>query len=169
MYGMPDHRSIDLRLLGALGARGGSASPRELREAVGLPPRTFTRTLGRLDAAGLLAERSKGTVTLSASAWLLLQKPAEPKRPARRTDAPAVIHAWAPFSSPETRREPERRPEQPDEPWEPDDEPGAVEEPDGQLDVDADEPAYEDEPDELLDADARRPGFIDGLLRGLSG
>jgi len=156
MYVMPDHRPIDLRLLGALGARGGSASPRELREAIGLPARTFTRTLGRLDAAGLLAERSKGTVTLSASAWLLLQEPAEPERPAHRIDAPTVVRARAPSPFPETRREPERRPERPDEPDEP-------REPDGQPDVDADEPDYEDEPDETPDADTGG-----GFWRGFS-
>ncbi len=73
---MRDERAIvdvDLRLLGALGARAGRASPGELREATAVPARTLTRALGRLDDAGLLAERSKGVVRLSAFAWRLLQ------------------------------------------------------------------------------------------------
>jgi hypothetical protein len=40
--------------------------------------RTLTRALGRLDLAGLLAERSKGSVVLSARRWLLLEPPSQP-------------------------------------------------------------------------------------------
>lgn len=93
---------------------------------------------------------------LSASAWLLLQQPAEPKRSVRGVDAPPVIRVRAPSSPPETRREPERRSEQPDG------EPEALADP-GELDVD------EDELGSRPDPDARRPGFLDGLLEGLSG
>lgn len=69
---MTSQRSIDVRLLGVLSARGGGARPGELREATGLPARTLTRALGRLEEAGMLAERSKGIVRLSAPAWLVL-------------------------------------------------------------------------------------------------
>jgi DNA-binding IclR family transcriptional regulator len=65
--------TADRRVLAALGARDGRASPAELRQATGLPPRTLTRALGRLALAGLLAERSKGIVVLSARGWLLLE------------------------------------------------------------------------------------------------
>lgn len=78
---MQDQRATtdtDRRLLGALGARDGHASPAELREATALSPRTFTRSLGRLDSAGLLAERSKRIVRLSASAWQLLDPTSRP-------------------------------------------------------------------------------------------
>jgi hypothetical protein len=68
----------DLRLLGVLGARDGRATPGELRKATGLAARTLTRALGRLDAEGLLAERSKGIVSLSASAWQLLDPTSRP-------------------------------------------------------------------------------------------
>jgi len=78
MYVMSEQQrsivDVDLRLLGALGARAGRASPRELREATALPARTFSRALGRLDDAGLLAERNKRAVRLSASAWRLLHE-----------------------------------------------------------------------------------------------
>lgn len=72
-------RDTELRLLGALGARGGSASPGELRDATAVPARTVTRALGRLDASGYLAERSKRSVRLSASGWALFS-PADPAR-----------------------------------------------------------------------------------------
>jgi hypothetical protein len=69
----------DRRLLAALGAPGGRASPAELRQATGLPHRTPTRALGRLEGAGLLEERSKSIVTLSARGWLLLEPTPRPR------------------------------------------------------------------------------------------
>jgi hypothetical protein len=55
----------DRLVLRALRDRGGSATPGVLRVATGLPTRTISRALGRLQHAGLLGERSKGGVTLA--------------------------------------------------------------------------------------------------------
>ena len=147
----------DRRLLGALGARDGCASPAELREATGLPPRTLTRALGRLDAAGLLAERSKRIVTLSAPAWCLLQPASRPDadlgvEQRHRAQTPAVFRARARSderaSTPPAREAPRF-------------DLGEEE----QLDVDGDEPAYEDEWGESpVNA---RGGFWTGFLEGL--
>jgi len=120
----------DWQLLIALGVRDGRASPAELREATGLPARTLTRALGRLDAAGLLAERSKRIVMLSSSAWTLVQEPTEPRRAVSGIDAPAVIRARAPSTEPAA------------------DDYDVLEDPDEELDVDEDKPPYDDEPDE---------------------
>jgi len=80
---------IDLRLLGVLGARDGRAKPAELREATGIPPRTLSRALTRLDDAGLLEERSKATVTLSAAGWCLLQPALEVHHKGPQSTRPA--------------------------------------------------------------------------------
>jgi hypothetical protein len=73
------HRQLDRQLLGALGARGGSAAPGELREITQVPARTLARHLGRLDEAGLLAERSNGAVTLSPAGWQALYQSGPPR------------------------------------------------------------------------------------------
>jgi len=66
-------------ILGLLGARRGSASPRDLRETSGLPARTLTRALAGLERKCLLARRSKRRVELAAAGWLLLyMAPHEP-------------------------------------------------------------------------------------------
>ena len=130
---------IDLRLLGVLGARDGRAKPAELREATGIPPRTLSRALTRLDDAGLLEERSKATVTLSAAGWCLLQPALE-------------VHHKGPQS---TRPAPARPPG-------PDEELGDEDELLGELDVDQ-------EPDEheLLAIEQEQPEHAGGFLAGL--
>jgi hypothetical protein len=76
---------VERRLLGLLGARNGSASPRELRETTRVPARTLTRALAHLHEDGLLAERSKRVVSLSPAAWHMLYTAQPTRTPSART------------------------------------------------------------------------------------
>jgi hypothetical protein len=116
---MDGERSLtdtELRLVGVLGARSGSASPRELRETTRVPPRTLTRALGHLDKAGLLAERTKSVVRLSAGAWQLLDRPQATQRPVPRTTFRARVDDRQ-SGAPTLRSEPSEgsKPEEPSE------------------------------------------------------
>ena len=163
---MPDQQrsivDVDRELLAALGGRDGHATPGELREATALPARTLTRALGRLDAAGLLAERSKGIIRLSASAWQLLDPASQlgadlDGQQRHQARVPVVFRARArsgkhPSTAPARDAGLHHDPD-----------------PDGQLgageDEDEDDLAYVEE-DEPPDATAR-VGLWDGFLDGL--
>ena len=149
----------DQRLVAALGARAGRASPGELREATGLPRRTITRALGRLDGAGLLADRSKSIVTLSARGWFLLEplsaSGAEHRvAHGRRTQRAGAFKASTRGDElPRSARSPETDPE-----FDLDEE--------EQLDGDENTLGYEDELGESQATDARG-GFWAGFVKGL--